>query len=244
MIRFFHNSVICSFIHSRNNYQPDFNYSPILSLKKQVTHTSGVFHLHCRWSPNCHLRFKHLWNYQFLLGVKLNENLQTFLDTPVSNHKAPEDTWGPSCMFLYIRYIVADSLRPHGLQHARIPCSSPSLGVCLNSRPLSWWSHPTMSFSVVPFSSCLWSFPASGSFPMSWLLKSGGQSIEASASASVLPMNIQDWFPSELTGLISLLSKWVSIVFSSITIWRHQFFSTQPFLLSSSHIRTWLLEKP
>ena len=138
--------------------------------------------------------------------------------------------------------VVSNALWPHGLQHARIPCSSPSLGVCLNSCPLSWWSHPTISFPVVPFSSCLWSCLASGSFPMSWLLESGGQSIRA--SASVLPMNIQDWFPSGLTSLISLLSKGLLIVFSSITIWRHQFFSTQPFLLSNSHIHTWLLEKP
>ena len=113
-----------------------------MSLKKQITHTSGVCHLHCRWSPNCHLRFKHLWNYQLLLGVKLNENLQTFLDTPVSNHTAPEDTWGPSCMFLYIRYIVADSLRPHGLQHASLPCPFLSPWACSSSYPLRGWCCP------------------------------------------------------------------------------------------------------
>ena len=91
--------------------------------------------------------------------------------------------------------VVSNSLRPHGLQHARLPCPSPSPGACSNSCLLSWWCHPTISFSVFPFSSCLQSFPASGSFPMSQLFASGGQSIGASASASVLPKNIQDWFP-------------------------------------------------
>ena len=121
------------------------------------------------------------------------------------------------------------------------PFPSPSPGACSDLHTLSWWSHPTISSSVTPFSSCLQSFPASGSFPMSQLFASGGQSIEASASASVLPMNIQDLFPLGLTDLISLLSKGLSRVFSSTKIQRHQFFGAQPFLLSSSHIRTWLL---
>ena len=102
---------------------------------------------------------------------------------------------------------VLDSLVLHGLQHARLPCPSPIPGACSNSCPLSWWCHPTISSSVVPFSCCLRSFPASGSFPMSQLFVLGGQSIEASASASVLPMNIQGWYPLGLTGLIPLLSK-------------------------------------
>ena len=106
---------------------------------------------------------------------------------------------------------------------------------------ISRWCHPTISSSVVPFSSCLQSFPASGSFPMSWLFTSGGQSI--GASASVLPMNIQGWFPLGLTGLISLLSKGCSRVFSNTTVWKHQFFSSQSSLGSNSHIHTWLLEK-
>ena len=104
--------------------------------------------------------------------------------------------------------------------------------------------HPIFSSSVVPFSSCPQAFPASGSFPMSWLFISGGQSIGASASVSVLPMNIQGWFPLGLTGLISLLSKGLSRVFSNTTAWKHQFFGAQPSLCSNSHIRTWLLEKP
>ena len=100
----------------------------------------------------------------------------------------------------------------HGLQHAMPPCPLPSPRVCSNPCSLRWWCHPTISSSIVPFSSCLWSFPASGSFPMSWLFTSGGQSIGASASASVLPMNIQGWFPLGLTGWISLQSKGLSRV--------------------------------
>ena len=118
-------------------------------------------------------------------------------------------------------------------QHAWL--SSPSLSprACSNSCPLSRWCHPTISSSVTPFSSCPQSFPTSGSFPTSQLFASGGQSIGASASASVLPMNIQDWFPLELTGLISLQSKGLSRVFFNTTIWKHQFFCTQPSLWSN-----------
>ena len=115
------------------------------------------------------------------------------------------------------------------LQHARLPSPSSSPRVCSNSCPLSQWCHPTISSSVAPFSSCLQSFLASESLSMSQLFTSGGQSIGASASASVLPMNIQGWFPLVLTGLISLLSKRLSRIFSSTTIWRQQLFSTQPF---------------
>ena len=115
------------------------------------------------------------------------------------------------------------------------PCPSLCPRVCSNSCPLSPWCHPTIPSSVISSSSCLQPFPASGSFLMSRLFESGGQSIETSSSASVLPMNIQGWFPWGLTGLISLLSKGLSRVFSSTTFWRHQFFSAQPFLSSSSH---------
>ena len=107
-----------------------------------------------------------------------------------------------------------------------------------------WWCHPTVLSSVIPFSSCLQSFPASGSFLMSQLFTSGGQSIGISAQASVLPMNTQDWFPLQLTGLISLQSKGPSRVFSNTTVQKHQFFGTQLCLWSNSHIHTWLLEKP
>ena len=136
--------------------------------------------------------------------------------------------------------VVSDSLRPHGLQHARLP--RPTLAVCSNSRPSSWWCHPTISSSVVPFSSFLQSFPASGSFPVSQFFASGGQSI--GVSASVLPMNIQDWFTLGLTCLISLQSKGLLRVFSNTTVQKHQFFGAQPSLWPNSYIHTWLLEKP
>ena len=138
--------------------------------------------------------------------------------------------------------VVSDSLRSHGLQQARPLCPSPTPGVY--SCPLSRWCHPTISSSVVPFSSRLQSFPPSGSSQMSQFFTSGGQSIGVSSSASVLPMNIQDWFPLGWTGWISLQSKGLSIVFSSTTVQKHQFFSAQLFLYSNSHIHTWLLEKP
>ena len=127
------------------------------------------------------------------------------------------------------------------MQHARPPCPLPSPRVCPNSCPLNQLCHPAISSSVTLFF-CLQSFPASGSFLMTWLFTSGGQRIRA--SASVLPMNIQGWFSLGLTGLISLLSKGLSGVFSSATVRKHQFFSTQPSLCSSSHIHAWLLERP
>ena len=123
--------------------------------------------------------------------------------------------------------IVVDSLRPHELQHTRLPCPSPIPRDSSNSCPSSRWWHPTISSSVVPFSSCLQSFSASGSFPMSLFYTSGGQSSGASASPSVLPMTILDWFPLGLTGLISLKSKGLSRVFSNTTVQKHQFFGAQ-----------------
>jgi len=131
---------------------------------------------------------------------------------------------------------------PHGLQHARPPCPSPTPGTCSNSCPSSRWCHPTISSSVIPFFSSPQSFPASGSFPISQFFAPSGQSI--GASASVLPMNIQGWFPFGLTGLISLQSKGLSRVFSNNTFQKHQFFGAQLSLWSKSHIHTWLLEKP
>ena len=142
------------------------------------------------------------------------------------------------------RSVVSNSLRPYELQHTRPPCPSPTAGVYLNSCPLSRWCHPTISSPVVLFSSCLQSFPESGSIPVSRLFASSGQSIGASASASVLPINIQGWFPLGLTGLISLLSKGLSRVFSSTTILTHQFFSAQSSLWSNAHMHTRFLEKP
>ena len=123
--------------------------------------------------------------------------------------------------------VVSNSLWPHGLQHTRAPCPSPTPRVYLNSCSLSWWCHLTISSSVIPFSSCPQSFPASGSFQISQFFASGSQNIEVSASTSVLPMNTQDWSPLGWTGWISLQSKGLSRVFSNTTVQKHQFFSTQ-----------------
>ena len=137
--------------------------------------------------------------------------------------------------------VMSNSLRPQGVQHTRLPCPSPTPRACSNSCPLSWWCHPTISSSLVPFSSCLQSFPAPGSFPMSRFIASGGQSIGTSALASVLPVNIQGWFP--LGKIFSSQFKGISRVFSSTTVQKHQFFSTQLSSWSNSHIHAWLLEK-
>ena len=145
---------------------------------------------------------------------------------------------------LFSLSVMSNYLRPHGLQHARLPCTSPTPGVYTNSCPLSQWCHPTISSSVVPFSSCLQSFPALGTFQMNQFFASGGQSIGVSASTSVLPVNIQDWFPLGWTGWTSLQSKGLSRVFSNTAVQKHQFFSAQLSLYSNSHIHTWLLEKP
>ena len=136
----------------------------------------------------------------------------------------------PYCSIISVQFshsVVSDTLKPHGLQHSRPPCPSPTPRVCSNSCPLSQWCHPTISSSVVPFSSHLQSLPASGSFPRSQFFASGGQSIGASASASILPMNIQDWFPLGWTGWISLLFKGLSRAFSNTTVQKHQLFSTR-----------------
>ena len=130
-------------------------------------------------------------------------------------------------LLLFSCSVTSDSLRPHGLQYVRVPCPSLSPGVCSDAWPLSWWCHPTISSSVISFSSCLQCFPASGSFSMSQFFASGGQSIGVSVSASVLPMNIQDWFPLGLTGWIFLQSKGLSRVLSNITVQKHEFFGTQ-----------------
>ena len=147
-------------------------------------------------------------------------------------------------LLLFSRSVMSNSLRPYGLQHTRLPYPSPSPRACSNSCPSSQRCHPIISSSVVPFSSCRQSFLASGSFPMSWLFPSGGESIGASVSASVLPVSIQDWFPLGLTGLISLQSKGFSRVFFNTTVQKHWFFGAQPSLWSNYHIHTWLLEKP
>ena len=144
----------------------------------------------------------------------------------------------------FSRSFVSDSLWPHEPQHTRPPCPSPTPGVYTNPCPLSQWCHPTISSSVVPFSSCLQSFPASGSFQMSQFFAWGGQSIGVSASASVLPMNTQDWSPLGWTGWISLQFKGLSRVFSNTTVQKHQLFCAQLSSQSNSHIHTWPQEKP
>ena len=137
-------------------------------------------------------------------------------------------------LLLLSHSVMSDCLAPHGLQHARLSCPSPPPGVCSNSRPLNRCHHQSIPSYVAPFSSCPQAFPASGSSPLSWLFASGGHSIEA--SASVLSMNIQGWLPLRLTGLISLLFKWLSRVFSNTTVQMHQFFDAQlSFFLYCSH---------
>ena len=140
--------------------------------------------------------------------------------------------------------VMSNSLRPHESQHARPPWPSPTPRVHSDSCSSNQWCHPAILSSVIPFSSCLQSLPASESFPMSQLFPWGGQSTGVSASASFLPKKSQSWSPSEWTGLISLQSKGLSRVFSNTTVQKHQFFGTQPSSQSNSHIHTWPQEKP
>ena len=151
---------------------------------------------------------------------------------------------GWECLLLFTHSAVSNFLWSHGLQHASLPCPSLSPKTCSNSCPLSRWCHPTISPSVITFSPCLQSFPASGSFLISRLFTFRWPKYCISASASVLPVTIQDWFPLGLTGLISLQCKGLSRVFSNTTVQKHQFFHAQPSFWSNSHIHTWLLEKP
>ena len=148
------------------------------------------------------------------------------------------------CSVQFSLSVTSDSLWPHELQHASSPCPSPTPRVHSNSRPLSGWCHPAISSSVIPFSSCPQSLPASESFPMSQLFARGGQSTGVSALASFLPVNTQDWSPLGWTGWISLQSKGLSRVFSNTTVQKHQFFGAQPSSQSNSRIHTWPLEKP
>ena len=146
-------------------------------------------------------------------------------------------------LLLFSQSVMSNSLWPHGLQHAGLPCPSLSSGVFSSSCSLSWWCHPTISSSVAPFSSCPKSFPALGSFPISQLFVSSGQIIGASALSSIPPMNINDWFHLWLTGLISIQSTGFSRIFSNTTVQKHQFFYTQPSLWPNSYIHVWLLKK-
>ena len=146
----------------------------------------------------------------------------------------PRNSFSFQSLLLFSHSVISDSLRSQRLQHTRLPCPSSNPEACSNLCPLSWWCHLTISSSAIPFTSCRLSFPASGSFPMSQLFASGGQSIGASASASVLPMNIQDCFPLGLPGLVSLQSKVLTRIFFNTIVQKHQFFSVQPSLWSNS----------
>ena len=162
--------------------------------------------------------------FMILLGINLFKKSTFFfnLRSCCSNYLIIKSSFSQ-----FSRSVMSNSLRPHTLQDARPPCPSPTPRACTNPCPSSWWCHQTISFSVIPFSSLFQSFPASGSFQMSQLFASGGHSTGAPASASGLPMNIQDWFPLGWTGLISLQSKGLSRVFSNTTVQKHQFFRAQ-----------------
>ena len=165
----------------------------------------------------------------------------------LSRCKITSNDWKKAWMHASVHFsrsFVSHSLWPHESQHARPPCPSPTPGVHSDSWPSSRWCHPAISSSVIPFSSCPQSLPASGSFPMSQLFAWGGQSIGVSASASVPPMNTQDWSTSEWTGWISLQSKGLSRVFSNTTVQKHQFFGAQLSSQSNFHIHRWPQEKP
>ena len=164
-----------------------------------------------KWSESCSVVSNYLWPH----------GLYSPWNSPGQN------TGVGQSVSQFICSVVSDTLRPHELQHTRPPCPSSTPGVYPNPCPSSQWCHPTISSSVIPFSSCPRSFPASGSFEMSQLFASGGQSTGVSASTSVLPMNTQDWSPLGWTGWISLQSKGLSRVFSSTTVQKHQFFSAQ-----------------
>ena len=168
-----------------------------------------------------------------LLPLYIWRNVQRSIRIRNGTHR--ENCYFCCCYIFSIQFscsVMSDSLQPHGLQHTRLPCPSPTPGVYSDSHPLSRWCHPTISSSVVTFSSWPQSFPASGSFPVSQFFASGGQSIGDSALASVLPMNSQDWSPLEWTGWISLQSKGLSRVYHNTTVQKHQFFLVFSFLYS------------
>ena len=200
------------------------------------------------WS--CHLSpcfssyiFQFKGCYSYLDGQ--NSKLEIILETSLIPNTISSQQWNAiiSAFWGFVQSLSCVwHFWPHELQHARLLCPLLSPGVCSNSCLLSQWCPLTISSSVAPFSSCSQSFPASGSFPTSWIFTSGGQSI--GASASVLLVNILGWFHLGLTYLISWLSKWLSRVFSSTTVQKHQFLDVQPSSWSSCHIHTWLLEKP
>ena len=188
----------------------------------------------------------HLILYRpLLLLPSIFPSIGVFSNGSILHIRWPKLSFNPAFSSVQFSHsIVSDSLWPHEPQHARPPWPSPTPGVHSNWRPSSQWCHPAISSSVVPFSSCPQSLPASESFPMSQLFALGVQSTGASALASFLPKKSQGWSPSEWTGWISLQAKGLPRVFSNTTIQKYQFFGTQLSLWSNSHIHTWLLEKP
>ena len=222
----------CSVLNNqhRNLYVGNVNFPGIsVTLPKRRVTVDVNQSWRC-WSPSPVIGFG--------VGVRLytGKNLSRFWD--------PEAIKKICSVWLNQFSLVPHScptLQPHGLHHDRLPCPSPTPRTCSNSCASSQWFHPTIS---PPFSSCLQSFPSSGSFIRSQFFASGGQIIGASASPSVLQMNIRDWIPLGLTGCISLQSKGLSRAFSSTTIQKYEFFNTQLYLWSNSHLHTWLLGKP
>ena len=210
--------------------------SPLYQQSLQFPHLYGILFFSSRSFSLTHEK-KNINPSSQVLGFSYSIS-PTYIMKPI--YITVVGTWVSSVQFSFA--IVSNSLRPRGLQHTRLPCPSSTAGAYSNSCPLSRWCHPTISSSVIPFSSCLQSFPSSGCFQMSQFFKSGGQSVGVSVSASFLPMNIQDWFPLEWTGWIYLKSKGLSRVFSNTTVQKHQFFGTQLSLYRNSHIHTWLLE--
>ena len=182
-----------------------------------------------------------------VLEISLNVRLRMDLEFPNSSYSGEKWALEKKVQFSSVQFscsVVSDFLQPDESQHAQPPCPSLTPGVHSDSCPSSPWYHPAISSSVIPFSSCPQSLPASESFPMSQLFAWGGQSTGVSALASFLPKKSQGWSPSEWTGWISLQSKGLSRVFSNTTVQKHQFFGTQLSSQSNSHIHTWLLEKP
>ena len=193
----------------------------------------------------------HYSSAQRLLFVEFHYTPETLWMCFISIIKTQHVDMNQEHFFLMVQFssvqyncsFMSDSLQPHKLEHSRPPCPSPTARVYSNSRPSSWWCHPGISFSDVPFSSCPQSLPASESFAMSQLFAWGGQSTGVSASASFSPKKSQGWSPLEWTGWISLQSKGLSRVFFNTTIQKHQFFGAQFSSQSNSHIHTWPLEK-
>ena len=207
-------------------------------MKNDFVNSSQIHH-----PKICHFGIRITLSYRYLKNSKCKKDSLTilFLKDEILMGQMTSIYHSP---VQFNHWVMSDSFWHHELQHARSPCPLPTPRVDSNPCPLSQWCHPTISQSVIPFSSCPQFFPALGSFPMNQFFTSGGQSIGVSTSASVLPMNTQDWSPLGWTGWISLQSKGLSRVFSNTTVQKHQFFSAQLSSLSNSHIHTWPLEKP